>query len=73
MSGNAHDLLIASMKAGATKRDYPEEFHHDNGCYQNKCIDCEKMFFGGKYRRLCKVCDFNRKNNPRKSARKDDE
>lgn len=28
----------------------------DNGCYQNRCVKCRELFFGHKYRRICKLC-----------------
>ena len=43
-------------------RDFPEDFHEENGCYQNRCIKCEQLFFGHKYRRICNEC-LNNKND----------
>ena len=38
------------------KFSYTEDFHHENGNYQNKCSVCGKMFFGHKRRTRCKLC-----------------
>lgn len=37
-------------------RDWVEDFSHENGNYINKCIKCEKTFFGHKRRVICKKC-----------------
>lgn len=36
--------------------NYPEHFHLDNGCYQNKCVDCGELYYGPKRSVVCKVC-----------------
>ena len=40
---------------GESGRDWLKE-DKDFGTYQNKCIECGLLFFGHKYRRLCKKC-----------------
>lgn len=37
-------------------KDYPEDFIHENGNYQNKCITCNDIFNGHKRRYICKDC-----------------
>lgn len=39
-----------------TKRDWIEDFDHENGYYQNNCRDCKLNFFGFKQRMWCKAC-----------------
>lgn len=40
----------------SSERDFQEDFEHENGCYQNKCVKCNQLFLGHKYRRICKTC-----------------
>lgn len=42
--------------AAATRFDYPEDFHLENGNYRNICWTCRKIFSGSKYRRVCREC-----------------
>lgn len=37
-------------------RDWPEDFLHENGNYQNLCCECGKLFFGHKRRVVCRSC-----------------
>lgn len=37
-------------------RDWPEDFHLENGNYSNICIQCEDTFLGHKRRNICKKC-----------------
>lgn len=37
-------------------RNWIEDFSLENGNYNNRCIICEKIFIGHKYRRTCKKC-----------------
>jgi len=39
-----------------TDRVFTEEFHLENGNYQNLCIHCGKFFIGYKRRPACKLC-----------------
>jgi len=39
-----------------TPLDYPEDYHMENGKYQNICYDCDRIFFGHKRRVACKEC-----------------
>lgn len=39
-----------------SKGDWPEDFEHENGNYQRRCITCEGAFIGHKRRHQCKVC-----------------
>lgn len=36
--------------------NWPEDYEHENGKYQNRCSDCGNLFFGHKRRPLCKIC-----------------
>jgi len=49
-----------NCKNAATEleRNWPEDYLHENGCYQNKCKICGSFFLGHKRRPVCKVC-FN--------------
>lgn len=37
-------------------RDWPEDFPHENGNYNNRCQTCGKLFTGHKQRVTCKLC-----------------
>lgn len=39
-----------------SERDWTEDFTHENGKYQNKCIHCHLLFYGHKRRVVCKIC-----------------
>lgn len=39
-----------------TEHDWPEDFPHENGNYENKCGQCSATFFGYKRRMTCKAC-----------------
>jgi len=44
-----------------TSRDYPAEWHEENGSYFNKCCECNKQFIGRKRRIVCRDClDINK-------------
>jgi hypothetical protein len=38
-------------------RNFPEDYHQENGNYMNKCVYCENFFKGNKHRNSCKKCD----------------
>jgi predicted phosphodiesterase len=38
------------------ERNWPEDFNHENGNYQNKCCCCDNLFMGHKRRPICKKC-----------------
>lgn len=40
-----------------TPHDFPEDFEHENGMYQNRCLYCKEIFVGYKRRLTCKVCE----------------
>lgn len=44
------------------KRDWIEDFKHENGKYENKCIECKRKFIGHKRRVLCKACAITEEN-----------
>ena len=37
-------------------RDWPEDFAHENGRYQNSCAVCGEIFHGYKRRVVCRRC-----------------
>ena len=41
---------------GYTENDWPEDWKHENGMYENKCCNCHTFFIGYKRRFICKVC-----------------
>lgn len=44
---------------GATEgaaHDWPEDAGHENGQYQNKCVECDAEFIGHKRRVVCRKC-----------------
>lgn len=46
------------------QRDWPEDFHLENGNYYNTCCHCGESFMGYKRRVVCKLCH----NKPETSA-----
>lgn len=42
-------------------RNFPEDFPHENGCYQCQCGDCGNGFLGHKRRVRCKLCEGEKK------------
>jgi len=47
------------LKEGEKTRDWEEDFKHENGNYQCKCIYCSEFFVGHKRRVICKICHNN--------------
>ena len=43
--------------------NFPEDYHHENGNYQNFCYSCGSHFIGYKRIVYCKVCDEKSKAN----------
>jgi len=41
---------------GSFERNWPEDFSHENGMYENICLHCTKHFLGYKRRMTCKHC-----------------
>lgn len=39
-----------------TVGDWPEDFEHENGNYQSRCVACKELFMGHKRRAVCRVC-----------------
>jgi hypothetical protein len=42
-----------------SEKHWTEDYSHENGMYQNKCLECHELFFGHKRRVMCKEC-FNK-------------
>jgi len=38
-------------------KDFPEDFHQENGNYENHCCHCHSIFYGNKHRIVCKTCE----------------
>lgn len=63
-----HDLILKALdycrsdpppsppSAWAVGRHWTEDFPHENGQYQCRCVDCGQMFIGHKRRVVCKAC-----------------
>lgn len=49
-----------SRHEGADKRNWPEDFSHENGMYENLCCLCKRSFLGHKRRVVCKSCATER-------------
>ena len=39
-----------------TKKDWKEDFSHENGQYKNNCFYCGSPFMGHKRRVVCREC-----------------
>lgn len=50
------NVTIAIVRAKGSERDWPEDFPHENGVYNNWCSACKKNFLGHKRRFICKLC-----------------
>ncbi len=53
------DITKVPFGVKETPGDWPEDYAHENGCYQCKCFQCGNLFHGHKRRALCKVCHEN--------------
>lgn len=47
---------VISASLGNPERDFPEDYGHENGQYQNRCCVCNNLFLGYKRRVVCKKC-----------------
>ena len=36
--------------------DWTDDFSHENGNYENRCVRCDSTFYGHKRRLVCKKC-----------------
>jgi hypothetical protein len=41
------------------KKDWPEDWSHENGMYYCRCVHCSEQFIGYKRRVVCKECHTN--------------
>jgi hypothetical protein len=53
---NEEGLNVDKYKIGYGKKDFPEDFDHENGNYHNICCKCNEIFTGHKRRVFCKEC-----------------
>jgi len=44
------------MNTYSNPKDWPEDFSHENGNYQCRCVGCGELFTGHKRRVVCKEC-----------------
>lgn len=44
------------MRSDEPKRDWEEDFPHENGTYMCTCYKCKNTFYGYKRRVICKLC-----------------
>lgn len=49
-------LTLARDERKQDAGDWQEDLEHENGDYQNRCIECGDTFFGHKRRMICKKC-----------------
>lgn len=54
--GQEHQCRVSFVSEPVQPGDWPEDFSHENGNYQNKCCHCGVIFVGHKRRVVCKVC-----------------
>lgn len=47
---------FAELAQNQHKRNWTEDFTHENGNYTNKCSICTEYFLGHKRRVVCKKC-----------------
>ena len=47
-----------------TDRDFPGDAEHENGDYENRCVDCGELFTGYKRRVVCRACATKRGDAP---------
>lgn len=55
------DLIKEQSKMAAqdnevSRGDWVEDFEHENGQYECRCIMCNRSFVGHKRRVICKIC-----------------
>ena len=49
-------MTYTNENIDAINRGWKDDFHMENGCYSNTCKECSNVFYGHKYRRICKEC-----------------
>lgn len=49
-------LRVDPLALADDRRNWPEDFGHENGDYQNQCVHCGQFFIGYKRRVVCRVC-----------------
>lgn len=45
------------LKQARNRRNWTEDFTHENGNYMNTCVYCKNEFKGHKRRVICKICN----------------
>ena len=51
------EMSILIINGEVLSRDFPEDFHLENGNYWNNCYMCRNQFRGYKRRVVCKICE----------------
>ncbi len=51
---NEYELVSSELLN--SDRNWEEDYHHENGRYMNRCIECKEVFIGNKRRMICKIC-----------------
>lgn len=54
-----NDFYNLNLSDPDGKRNYPEDFAHENGNYLLRCYSCGEHFLGHKRRFTCKLCHDN--------------
>ena len=52
----AHQEHILALEMMGDPKNWTQDAGHENGCYQNHCVECETMFLGHKRRMICRSC-----------------
>ena len=56
-------MMLPNMQSEEPKRDWREDFKHENGNYQCICFRCDNTFFGHKRRVECCLCAHPEQND----------
>ena len=51
------EMSILIINGEVLSRNFPEDFHLENGNYWNNCCLCSVQFQGYKRRVVCKICE----------------
>ena len=54
-------MSILVISGNIISRNFPEDFHLENGNYWNNCYICQNQFRGYKRRVVCKICEEDSK------------
>ena len=54
-----HKAKGARPQPVSRPQDWPEDFSHENGNYENRCARCRRSFTGHKRRVVCRICEVS--------------